>query len=286
MSTKPYDATLKDLIEEDGAAWAGLIRSVPVRRATVIDADVSTVTAASDKVVRVEDDLGEWLLNLDPLSSRDPEYPERLHLYSTILGRRHRLRVRSVALLLRREANASNLTGVLEERHPDEELPYLVFRYHVVHVWRLGLAPLLQGGLGTLPLAALTDEAEADLPGVIEQIDRRLQKDAAPAWRAKALAATYVLLGLRYPDVVIEPLFRGVTGMEESSTYQLIKAKGRVEGTVEEARKFLLRLGRRKLGEPDAATLLAVEGLTDLERLEALGERLLIVSSWQELLAP
>jgi hypothetical protein len=70
--------------------------------------------------------------------------------------------------------------------------------------------------------------------------------------------------------------------MEESSTYQLIKAKGRVE----EARELVLRLGRLKFGEPDAASLLAVEGITDLKRLEALGERLLVVSSWQELLAP
>ncbi len=282
MSTKPYDATLKDMIEDDSASWARLSASVRILRTTIIDADVSTVTAASDKVVRVEDEVGEWLLNLDPLSSYDANYPERLHLYSTILRHRHGLRVRSVALLLRREANASNLTGVLEQQHPDEPEPYLVFRYRVIRVWEQALGPLLSGGLGTLPLAALTDEAGANLPGVVEQIDKRLRKDATPAQRAKALAATYVLMGLRYADRVIEPLFRGVIGMEESSTYQLIVSKGKVQG----ARDIVLRQGRRKFGEPDAASLLALESTTDLEQLERLADRLLAVSSWEELLAP
>jgi Domain of unknown function (DUF4351) len=54
---------------------------------------------------------------------------------------------------------------------------------------------------------------------------------------------------------------------------------------VEGARHVLLRQGRAKFGEPDAATLAAIESLTDLGRIEQLGERLLQVNSWQELLS-
>jgi len=45
-----------------------------------------------------------------------------------------------------------------------------------------------------------------------------------------------------------------------------------------------LHLGRKKFGEPDEATRLALVGITDLEQLDRLSERLLEVASWQELL--
>jgi hypothetical protein len=53
----------------------------------------------------------------------------------------------------------------------------------------------------------------------------------------------------------------------------------------EEARAILLRLGTRRFGEPPDQTRAALEGITEIERLEALSERLLDVESWDELLA-
>ena len=58
-----------------------------------------------------------------------------------------------------------------------------------------------------------------------------------------------------------------------------------MEGAVNEARRMILRLGRVRFGEPDAVVRTALQGITDLERLERLGERLVTVSSWQELFA-
>ena len=65
--------------------------------------------------------------------------------------------------------------------------------------------------------------------------------------------------------------------MEESSTYQYIVSKGE--------KRLLLLQGRKRFGSPDLQTAAAIEAITDLERLEQLGERLLDVSSWEELLA-
>ena len=74
--------------------------------------------------------------------------------------------------------------------------------------------------------------------------------------------------------------------MEESTFYQAILEEGRAKGAVQEAKKLLLRQGSLRFGTaPDAATLAAVEAITDLDRLEQLGERLLEVSSWPEFLA-
>jgi predicted transposase YdaD len=282
MSSKPFDATLKDLIEEDSAAWPALVGPWPVRRVTVIDADVSTVSAAADKVIRVEGPQGDWLLNLEPQSGYAADGPERLHMYSALLHRRHELPVHSAMLLLRRDANASNLTGVLELRLPGEAESYDVFRYQVIRLWLEPVSRLLAGGLGPLALAPLTDEGAADLAGVVRRIDERLRHEAARALAAKVWAATFVLMGLRYPADLTETLMQGVTTMEESTTYQLIVRRGRLQ----EARTLLLRIGRSKFGAPaDDATTAVLNNLTDLERLEALGERLLHVASWQELLA-
>jgi hypothetical protein len=72
--------------------------------------------------------------------------------------------------------------------------------------------------------------------------------------------------------------------MEESSTYQRILSKGVDRGRRDEARRILLRQGRIKFGEPDPSVRALIEGIDQLERLENLGDRLLWVTSWQELL--
>ena len=93
-------------------------------------------------------------------------------------------------------------------------------------------------------------------------------------------------------------------GMEESWVYQDILAKGRAEGeakgraegeakgeargkaegAVEEARNALLRLGRKKLGEPDERVLSAIAALGDLDRLNLLLDGLLDAARWDDLL--
>jgi predicted transposase YdaD len=158
MSTKPFDATFKELIEGAAAAWLELFGPWPFRRVELVDADVSTVIAATDKVVRVYGDGYDWLLHVEGQSGHEFDLPERTFEYNTLLRRRHKLLVRSVVLLLRREANASNLTGVLQLQFPDEDVPYALFRYRVVRLWELPVEKLLAGDLRTLPLAPLTDE--------------------------------------------------------------------------------------------------------------------------------
>jgi predicted transposase YdaD len=280
MPGKPFDASVKDLIEESPLSWAQCFSRHPVRKATLVDADVSTLTAAADKVLRVEGDQGPCLLNIEAEARPAGDAPDRLLLYSTILRHRHDLPVRSVLLLLRREANASNLTGVVEVRDPDEEAPYQVFRYRVVRLWQEPMEPLLRGGLGTLPLAALTDEAAGNLLGVLRRIDERLRAEAPGEFADKMRTATFTLLGLRYEAALAEQLFGELANMEESTTYQAILSRGRLQ----EAREILLLQGSEKFGAPDAGVIATVESITTVERFHALSKRLLHVNSWQDLL--
>jgi hypothetical protein len=78
--------------------------------------------------------------------------------------------------------------------------------------------------------------------------------------------------------------------MRESVTYQAIveegRVEGRVEGRAEEARAILVRMGRKRFGPPDGRTLAILESISRPEYLEELSERLLDVTTWDELLAP
>lgn len=110
---------------------------------------------------------------------------------------------------------------------------------------------------------------------------QRLEKEAEPGERAKLLSATYVLTGLRVSREIADQLFQGVHAMKESSTYQAILE----EGAAEALQKTLLRQGKQRFGAAAPAEVEnAIRGVNELERLERMTDRLLIVPDWQELL--
>ena len=77
--------------------------------------------------------------------------------------------------------------------------------------------------------------------------------------------------------------------LKDSSFYQVLQKWGREEaekrGEIKGARKLLIHQGRIRFGRLPKATHAAIEAIDDLERLERLGERLLSVSSWSDLLS-
>lgn len=248
-------------------------------RVEVIDADLATVTAAADRVLRVHDDR-PWILHLELQSSRDPDLPANLHMYNALLERQHGPPVQSLVVLLRPSADAPVLTGVLQREFPGEP-PYLTFRYRVVRVWQEPRERFLEGGLGVVPLAPITAVKEDELPAVIERMDQRIRAEATPEEAGKLWTAAGVLMGLRYERTLIAGLLKGVRGMKESTMYQAIME----EGMVKDRQDVLLQQGRKKFGPPTPSIEMAVRGITDMERLTRLTDRVLDVSSWQELLA-
>lgn len=63
------------------------------------------------------------------------------------------------------------------------------------------------------------------------------------------------------------------------------EAIGKAEGKAEGAALVLLPLGRRRFGEPSAATLARLETQVAAGRVAQLAERLLEVETWDDLLA-
>jgi predicted transposase YdaD len=290
VTTKPYDPTLKALVETEPEAWPVFLGR-PKARTEVIDADIATVSGAADKVLRVSAKL-PYLLHLEFVAGHDAAtLPRKLHVRNGLLDDRHDLQVRTAVVLLRPEADSPQLTGVYQRGFPGEEA-YLTFRYQVVRVWQLELEPLLTGGLALLPLAPISAVTEAQLPGIIQRMEQRLsgrreRKQASAVW-----TAAYLLAGLRYSPELAEQLFRGMVSMKESSTYQAILAEGEARGAakaeargaVAEARKVLRLQGDKLFGPPDGATAAVIEQLSDLARLEELLGRVPTAGNWQELL--
>jgi predicted transposase YdaD len=278
---QPFDPTLKTLAELAPADWLALVKRRR-RRVTIEDSDIGTiVSGATDKLFRVHDDP-EYMLHLDFEAGHfRAELPLRLRLYNSVFEHRHQRVVLSAVVLLAPQADSPQWTGLLE-RGLAGETPRGILRYDVIRVWQLPVEQLLTGGAGTMALAPISAVPQGDVREVIRRLKERLTGPKAPRRAADVLAATYVLLGLRYSDEFANAIFEEVLGMEESSTYRAIVRRGRLEGE----RHIVMLLGEAKLGPPDAAARAAIEGVTETAELEELGLRLVNAESWQELLAP
>jgi predicted transposase YdaD len=119
-------------------------------------------------------------------------------------------------------------------------------------------------------------------------MDERIEREASREEAAVLWMAISLLLGLTQPKESLKALLQGVGHMKESAMYQLILeeglVKGREEGRIEEARKLLRRLGERRLGPMTPEIRVRIEAISDVDRLDELIDRVLEVSSWEELL--
>jgi predicted transposase YdaD len=275
--SKPFDATLKRLLEESPSDWP-VLAGLPRAPVEVIDADVSTVTGAADKVLRVHGSP-DWIMHIEFQRGPDQALPRRTHVYNALLEDRHERLVRSVIVLLAPAADLSNLTGVYERGFAGESL-YLRFVYQVIRVWELPVETIFSGSLGTLPLAPISAVTQAEVPAVIERMKERLRERREHTLAKDLWTATFFLLGLRYEDDFVSRVLQGVRAMEESTTYQWVLE----QGALREARKNLLLLGRQQFHRTPKTVKTALENITDLARLEELLVRLRKAASWEELL--
>jgi predicted transposase YdaD len=298
---KRYDPTMRNLIEMGPPDWVAFLGN-PVAdpgRVLAIDSNISRVTAEADKVLWV-DEPEPWIQHIELQAGRDVDLADRAHMYSTLLRRHHKVPVRTSLVLLRPAADGPELTGVYEQKWRNGEV-YDWFLYDVVRVWKQPVDLLLASGLTVLPLAPVSDVEEEKVPEVLIAISERLARETSPEQAATLWNATQVLMGLRYSEEQVDSIIKGVSamlfgirGIEESSVYQGILKRGEAQGIekgiakgrIEDAREVLLHLGRKKLGPPSDRIEVEITALADVDRLHDLIERILDVSTWDELLAP
>jgi predicted transposase YdaD len=294
-----FDGTMKQLLDAcavDWVAWLAPLVGLPANvSAEPLDVELSTVQPVADKVFQLGAPAS-GLLHLEPQSAHDLTFPDRLLLYNVLLEHRYGGPVHTVALLLRRAAQAPALTGALA-RTDATGAEYLRFRYTVVRVWELKADELLAGGLGATPLALLTDDAEPRLQEVAKRFAARVTAEANTTDANLLLSCAFILSGMRYDKAVGQALFAGVQKMRESTTYMAILEEGhaeglaeglttgRAEGRAEGEQRSLLALIRARFGAVPPAVEAKVRATTDTAILEAAVARALAVAT-PELVLP
>lgn len=276
--SKPFDAALKGLLEAGPADWVAFLGHRG-RSAAVIDADVSAVSAATDKVIRVGG-RRPWLLDVNFQTGPDASLPRRMHLYNSLLHERHKLPVRSAVVLLTRDANLKAIDGHYRRGWRNDP-PDVEFRYRVVRVWEQSPDALLAGGLSVVPLAPIGAVPPGGLPGVVRRLGQRLVEPDAAELAPEMWAASSILMGLQYDEALVERLIHEVRGMAESVTIKIFERWG----ALKHSRQLLLRMGAARFGEPPAEVRAAVEGIDDIPYFDVLIPRVNEVGSWAELLA-
>lgn len=296
----PFDSTLKTLIEYFPEDWLRLLNLTAAGPVKVISADVSTTSSQADRVIFIGGKR-PWILHIEVQVSRDRNLPSRLLRYNVLLSERHGVPVFTIVILLRPDADGPELSGQAVRELP-ERGQYLDFRYQILRVWQESPDTFLDSGPGLMPLAPLAKGTVTGLPKIIRQMERLIGAEADKPTANDLWTATYVLMGLRYKPEATAEVLKGVRDLEESATYQVIiqkgEARGREQGHIEgliegeargasqEARRVLLRMGRKRLGEPTVPMLAAVNAVDDVETLETMIERVLEVENWHELFAP
>jgi hypothetical protein len=288
---KQYDSTLNAMIDGDVTKWGNYLASqsgVPQGTVAALDTDLSS-TLQADRLFLV-DGAFPAVLHLELESTGHLGIPGELLRYNVAAWGVTKHPVHSILMLLRPKANASDLTGNYELLGADHQ-PYLSFRYTVLRIWEKSVDSLLAAGSGVAPLALLTNEAAANLPGAFHRLRERLRADGVPdSVERGVLGSAYVLCGLRYSPQQIDNLYRDlIMTLEDSTTYQLILQKGVAQGVaqgrVEEAQSLVLRLGTKRFGSPVPTIATAIQTITDQDRLERMADRVLDAIGWDDLLA-
>lgn len=278
-----YDAVLKRLLSDDPIAWANLLRLKGCGPLSFIDVEFHTTTARVDKLILV-DEPQQWLIHIELQTSYQPGIGLRIVRYSGFVEYELELPVMSVLVLLTPDADGAECNGICHRKLPFREIWYDEFRFEVIRVWQQPAEFFLQGGLGTLPLALLSDIEFDELPDAIDQIKRRVDQEIpTEADRTEFWSTTEILLDAVYDDTVVQSLLKGIANMRESSVVIRYLEEGRQEGRQEGLRHFLYRMGTRRFGEPDDTTRQRIDAISDFDQLEQLAERILEASGWNEL---
>jgi len=293
--SKPFDATINAMIDLRASQWADCfsrVAGVPPGPSTPLDTDLATSLQA-DRVFRIDGER-PYVLHLEFESNPRRGIPAELLRYNSLILNQHDLPVETVLILLRPKAVVSDMTGRFQQVGVTGKL-ITDFKYHVEKVWERPAEFWLKSGIGLAALSVITNEAKPNLEANLSRLDAHVQSEGVDeGTRGRVISAAYFLCGLRYNPVMVEEIFRRLNMLlEDSTTYQAVLTKGKIEGkvegkaegTIEGEHKVLLRQGIKRFGPPNSAIAASLKAITDTERLDGLAERILDVGSWDELLA-
>jgi hypothetical protein len=148
-----FDATLKDMGRESPTGFLAAFDRPPVGQVSLLNVDLSTVTASTDLILGLGQPLEE-IVQIDFQSSAAAWKHANLMLYNALLYEHYHVPVHSILILLRPEAAHRNANGAIHYA-PWPERGSMAFNYEVVRLWERPVEELLAGDVGVSPLAML-----------------------------------------------------------------------------------------------------------------------------------
>lgn len=282
-----FDATLKDMGRECPEGFLAAFDRAPTATVSVLNVDLSTVTAAADIVYGLDEPLRE-IVHIDCQSSAAAWKHADLMLYNAALFARYHVPVHTVVVLLRPQAAHSNMNGLVDyTARPGRGR--MTFEYEVVRLWQRPVDDLLAADIGVLPLALLGKlpkavSLEEGLAAVAHRVVERLVNEAPPDRARKLLTEALLLTGLRVKRDTAVGIFRGTRLMQESDTYLMILEEGEEKGQAKQAKKAILLFGEERLGPPGDTIKAELNQVSNLERLDRMIRCAARATAWREIL--
>jgi hypothetical protein len=201
----------------------------------------------------------------------------------------HRCSVETAVMLLWQGADGPAMTG--EYRVPGGDF----FRYHLTRLWERDVDEMFDN-LGTLAYAPLGKFEPERLPEVLRRLDEAIETQAKDEkTRENLWVVAYQGMGLRFPAERVHELLKHrlpfILGTQAcrgtlSEGYYAGYSQGEADGQFQATRRWVLELGRQRLGAPPAGVEQGLQTIRQLDRLEQLAARVLKGGSWPEVLAP
>jgi hypothetical protein len=206
-----FDATLKEMGRDSPLGVLTTFDRPPSGPVQLLNVDLSTVTSATDLLLGIGDPLEE-IVHVEFQSSAAARKHADLMVYNALAFAHYQVPVHTVIILLRPEAQHSNLNGTVAYS-PRPGRGKMEFSYEIVRLWEHAAEDLLAGDLGLTPLAMLGRlpnelSLEDGLAAVAQRLVDRLTKEV-PRDRAKKLLTEALLLaGLRIRRDAAARIFR------------------------------------------------------------------------------
>lgn len=194
------------------------------------------------------------------------------------------------------------------------ELTPFVPRFDILYMGLPEIDPVRLESVGPLGWALrAVQRVEADHPEFAAVLRRAAEKieplvrDVREEWR-ELIRFLVLLITHRRPEEVedLQNVLRTAMANQDAQTELTVMSKsmaevwmeegiekgikqgierGREEGRLESCREMILRIGRRRLGEPSPVQLARIEHMTDLAALKALSDAIIDATSWDAVLS-
>lgn len=296
---KQFDATLNSMIDLRASQWADCFARItgsPPGECSSLDTDLAT-TLQADRIFKISGEH-EYLIHLELQANPRLGVPAELMRYNIFIDHQHALPVETVLILLRKKAQASDITGEFIRSSVTGRM-ISRFHYHVERVWTRPISFWLDQGVGLAPLALLTDQAAVNLPRAVDRLEGCLKDHQTDdSTKFSLLSSSYILCGLRYqPQEVADSYRRFAMLLEDSTTYQEIlqkglekglekgREKGIADGIIMGQARLLLQLAVEKFGSTASETeRIFLDSISDPVSVEHARISLSKAQSWQECL--